>query len=147
VGLPSDYFFTSRAGVAEDGGEGTEQGSVFVGSLSEDEDLDFDIPEEYRSWLILGYFPCAVAAIDPEGDAIYEFGFDGDGRPNLIHRDLASLVRSLIVLKKFCEEREKDEDLPAGELRTRIEALDALPFAAETSEWNRMLEELEDGIF
>ncbi len=95
----------------------------------------------------MGYFPTAIAALNPADGRIYEFSHDGDGNPVLIHRNVESLVRSLIVLKKFCEEREENEDLDPQELRRRIEAFDDLPFAVERSEWNRMYEEIVDGIF
>ncbi|MEV8394672.1 MULTISPECIES: SUKH-4 family immunity protein [unclassified Streptomyces] len=145
VGVPNDYFFISRGGPEEDGGAAEE--SVHVGSWAADEDLSFDVPEECRSWLIVGHFPCAAAALNPADDHVYAFSYDGDGKPVLIHRDLESLVRSLITLKYFCEEREENEDLEPEELRARIDSFDRLPFSDEASEWNRMYEEIVDGIF
>ncbi|MFJ5111639.1 SUKH-4 family immunity protein [Streptomyces sp. NPDC088551] len=145
VGVPNDYFFISRGGPGEDG-EAAEE-SVYVGSWAADEDLGFDVPEECRSWLIVGHFPCAAAALNPADDHIYSFSYDGDGKPILIHRDLESLVRSLITLKRFCEEREENEDLSPEELRTRVDSFDRLPFSEGASEWNRMYEEIVDGIF
>ncbi|MFE2032781.1 SUKH-4 family immunity protein [Streptomyces scopuliridis] len=147
VGVPNDYFFISRGGPEEDGGAIEEEESVYVGSWAADEDFSFDVPEECRSWLIVGHFPCAAAALNPADDQIYAFSYDGDGKPILIHRDLESLVRSLITLKYFCEEREENEDLAPEELRTRVDSFDRLPFSDAASEWNRMYEEIVDGIF
>ncbi|MFI2369318.1 SUKH-4 family immunity protein [Streptomyces sp. NPDC018833] len=141
TGLPNDYFFLS-AGVSTSPGD-----AVHVGPWADSEDFDFDVPDVCRSWLRVGYFPCSIAALDPADGRIYGFSHDGDGQPVLIHRDLDSLVRSLLVLKKFCEEREENEDIAPDELRRRIEAFDRLPFADAKSEWNAMLQEIEDGIF
>ncbi|MFE4368633.1 SUKH-4 family immunity protein [Streptomyces sp. NPDC056835] len=141
VGVPNDYFFISRGGPEE------EEESVYVGSWAADEDFGFDVPEECGSWLIVGHFPCAATALNPADDHIYAFSYDGDGKPVLIHRDLDSLVRSLITLKYFCAEREENEDLAPEELRARIESFDRLPFSDEASEWNRVYAEIVDGIF
>ncbi|MDQ1007186.1 hypothetical protein QFZ82_001671 [Streptomyces sp. V4I23] len=100
-----------------------------------------------RSWLRVGYFPCSIAALDPADGRIHGFPHEGDGQPVLIHRDLDSLVRSLLVLKKFFEGREENWDIAPDELRRGIEAFDRLPFADAKSEWNAMLQEIEDGIF
>ncbi|MER7660903.1 SUKH-4 family immunity protein [Streptomyces sp. NPDC096193] len=58
------------------------------------------VPEKYRSWLVLGYFPYATAAFNPEDSRVYSFADDGEGEPVLIHESLESLVRALIVLKE-----------------------------------------------
>ncbi|MEU9607026.1 SUKH-4 family immunity protein [Streptomyces sp. NPDC048057] len=146
AGLPNDYVFLSRAGNGP-GPDATTEDTVHLGPWTDEDDVAFDLPAECRNWLLLGQFRTAFAAVDPADDRVYEFWFDGDGTPVPIHRDVESLTRSLIELRKFCEEREEDEDLAPDELRRRISAFDDLPFGAEETEWTRMLEEIEDGIF
>ncbi|MEU5977426.1 SUKH-4 family immunity protein [Streptomyces sp. NPDC047315] len=145
VGLPSDYVFIARAGEGPSGDDPGED-KVHLGPWTDD-DFDFDLPEACRSWPVLGQFRTAFAAVNPADDRVYEVWFDGDGTPVPIHRDVESLARSLIELQKFCEQREEDEDLAPEELRRRIGVFDDLPFGAAETEWTRMLEEIEDGIF
>lgn len=66
-----------------------------------------------------------------------------------LHRDVESLVYSLIEFRKL--EVDHDNDAGPEELATRfkqvVSAFDPTPFADEDSQWNLLLEELEHGIW
>ncbi|WP_327678901.1 SUKH-4 family immunity protein [Streptomyces sp. NBC_00467] len=140
VGIPTDSVFLARNGSTD-----PSEDSVHVGAWAAE--MDVPVPEKYRSWLVLGYFPYATAAFNPEDGRVYSFADDGEGEPVLIHESLDSLVRALIVLKEFMKDRAVDPDLSPERIRVSIETFDRNPFADEDSAWSQIYEEMSDGIF
>ncbi|NWF29410.1 SUKH-4 family immunity protein [Streptomyces sp. PKU-EA00015] len=141
VGLPNDDVFLSQTDPEDEGATC----SHHVGAWADR--TEKDVPTECRGWLLLGYFPYAVAALDPSDGKVYSFSDDGEGNPVAIHRDVESLVRSLLILKKFMREREDDVDLSPDRMKAEVEAVEPLAFLDEDSPWSHMHFEMSDGIF
>uniref|UniRef100_A0AAU1TYE4 SUKH-4 family immunity protein n=1 Tax=Streptomyces sp. NBC_00119 TaxID=2975659 RepID=A0AAU1TYE4_9ACTN len=140
VGLPDDETFKSKASIGQDE-------SISVAEWFGPD--DGTVPEECRTWLVLGYFVASVVALDPASGKVYAFG---EGEPldtyTQLHRDVESFVYALHLFKKF-DEQERDDDIDGqvNQLQAQIEAFDALPFEDEQSQWNLTFDEVRDGIW
>ncbi|WP_433451773.1 SUKH-4 family immunity protein [Streptomyces sp. CA-142005] len=142
VGLPDTNWFKSKASVGQDE-------SISLSEWFGPE--DGTLPGECRSWLVLAYFAASLIALDPKSGKIYEFG---EGEPldsyTEIHRDVESLVYSLLLFQQFLQHR-RDEDAEiesrAERLRAQISEFDSAPFGSEESQWTLALEEVIDGIW
>ncbi|MER5991547.1 SUKH-4 family immunity protein [Streptomyces viridosporus] len=142
VGLPHDETFKSKASI------GQEESILLSEWFTPD---DGTLPEECRSWLVLGYFAASVIALEPHTGEVYAFG---EGEPldsyTQLHRDVESLVYSLNLFKRFDEHERGDQadiDEQVEHLRARIHAFDATPFEDEQSQWNLILDEVIEGIW
>ncbi|MFD7229811.1 SUKH-4 family immunity protein [Streptomyces sp. NPDC059881] len=137
VGLPSDRFFTSRAGVTGDERDPYELHALFA--------LDNRYcPEESRGWQVIGYLPAALVTLDPSSGAVYVFQESGRDY-QLAHRDIAALVHCLTEFRKLEEaykEPTPDVDGLVDAFRKAVNAFDPTPLNDPESEWNRMLEEV-----
>ncbi|MFC4465011.1 SUKH-4 family immunity protein [Streptomyces xiangluensis] len=144
VGLPHSDAFTSRADVEDPYEPGTD--AITLGSRFDQDEMY--CPPESRSWLKLGYLFTSLVAVDPESGKVYAFPEGSMGYVQL-HRDVESLVYSLIEFRKL--EVDHDNDADPEELATRfkrvVSTFDPTPFADEDSQWNLSLEELEHGIW
>jgi hypothetical protein len=144
VGLPHSDVFS----VKEDPEDPYEPGfdPLILGSRFDHYGLS--CPEESRNWWLLGYLFSSLIALDPESGKVYAFP-EGEEGYVLLHRDVESLLFSLIEFRKL--ERDHENDVDPQELAERfrrvVEAFDPTPFADEESQWNVSLEELEFGIW
>ncbi|MEU9441932.1 SUKH-4 family immunity protein [Streptomyces sp. NPDC048304] len=105
-------------------------------------------PEESRRWWVLGYLFTSLIALDPQSGKVYAFP-ESEEQYILLHRDLESLVFSLIEFRKLEVDHENDVDPAeiAERFRHVVGAFDPTPFADEESQWNLSLQELEDGMW
>ncbi|SOD84661.1 SUKH-4 family immunity protein [Streptomyces sp. Ag109_G2-15] len=144
VGLPHSEVFTSK----EDPEDPYEPGfdPTVIGSRFDH--YGFSCPEESRTWWVLGYLFTSLIALDPESGKVYAFP-ESEEQYILLHRDVESLLFSLIEFRKL--EVDHDNDVDPEELAERfrqvVGAFDPTPFADEESQWNLSLEELENGLW
>jgi hypothetical protein len=144
VGLPHSEVFTSK----EDPEDPYEPGfdPLVVGSRFDHYGLS--CPEESRTWWVLGYLFTSLIALDPRSGKVYAFP-ESEEPYILLHRDVESLLFSLIEFRKLEVDHENNVD-PA-ELSERFRQVvgdfDPTPFAEEESQWNLSLEEIEHGIW
>ncbi|MET7286313.1 SUKH-4 family immunity protein [Streptomyces sp. NPDC005573] len=144
VGLPDSEVFT----VKEDPESPYEPGfdpTVIGGHFDH---YGFSCPEESRDWWLLGIFFTSLIALDPVSGKVYAFP-ESEEHYIPLHRDLESLLFSLVEFRKL--EVDHDNDVDPEELAERfrrvVGAFDPTPFADEESQWNLALEELENGIW
>ncbi|MER6348313.1 SUKH-4 family immunity protein [Streptomyces sp. NPDC001595] len=106
-------------------------------------------PEECRSWWKLGTLFTSVVALDPESGKVYGFP-EGSWKPVPLHRDVESLMFGLIEFRRIEDAHDAEEEEPeelAERFRETLREFDPTPFEDEESQWNVILEELENGIW
>ncbi|TXL84723.1 SUKH-4 family immunity protein [Streptomyces sp. IB2014 016-6] len=142
VGLPDTEWFMSKASLSA-------ADSI---NLAEWYSNRGKVPDECRTWLVLGLFAETTLALAPDSGTVYSLGV---GETQLvyapIHRDVESLVYTLTKFESLRQQLAADdtEDVEArmDALRTEISAFDPLPFEDDDSQWNLALEEVIDGIW
>lgn len=106
---------------------------------------DGELPQQCRDWLELGWFQHMVVALDPVEGTVYAFleGAPLDSHVKL-HRDVESLVYTLLAYGDFLEMCERRDNLDTAELhfRQKVSEFDQIPFANEASEWSHIVEEI-----
>ncbi|MET7621298.1 SUKH-4 family immunity protein [Streptomyces sp. NPDC005408] len=144
VGLPHSDAFSSRMDVEDPYGPDTD--AITLGSRFDDDGMY--CPPESRSWWKLGYLFTSLVAVDPASGKVYAFP-EGAMEYIPLHRDVESLVFSLIEFRKLEDDHDNDVDPEelASRFRQVVSAFDPTPFADEDSQWNLSLEELENGIW
>ncbi|MFK0187954.1 SUKH-4 family immunity protein [Streptomyces rubiginosohelvolus] len=144
VGLPHSEVFTSREDVEDP--YPADLDAISLGSRFDH--YGMPCPAESRSWWMLGYLFTSLIALDPASGKVYAFPEGSSGYIPL-HRDVESLVYTLIEFRKL--EVDHDNDVDPEELSARFKetvgAFDSTPFADDESQWNLSLEELEHGIW
>ncbi|CAM5640327.1 hypothetical protein SALBM311S_11802 [Streptomyces alboniger] len=144
VGIPHSEAFTSK----EDPEHSYEPGFDAVTLGSRFDRYGIPCPPESRSWWLLGHLFTSLIALDPESGKVYAFP-ESESKYILVHRDVESLLFSLIEFRKL--EVDHDNDVDPEELVARFKsvvgAFDPTPFADEDSQWNLSLEELEHGMW
>ncbi|MET9378850.1 SUKH-4 family immunity protein [Streptomyces sp. NPDC002992] len=133
VGLPhSDQFMTR-----------TEGESIKLSDKFSDPEKDGDLPAECSSWIEIGWFQYMTLALDPVDGKVYAFP---EGTPldehEQLHRDVESLVYTLLAFEKFTTACSSGADLDTLETRfkDRINSFDPVPFRDEESQWSRIIE-------
>ncbi|MFJ2672764.1 SUKH-4 family immunity protein [Streptomyces sp. NPDC087525] len=133
VGLPHDEQFMTRA-------EGTP--ILLSEKYAHHEE---GLPSQCENWLELGWFSYMVIALDPADGKVYAFP---EGEPLdayvQLHRDVESLVYTLLAFQKFADACRSGADLDQLEshFKEQINSFDPIPFAAEEPEWTRIIEEI-----
>jgi len=144
VGLPHSEVFTSK----DDPADPYEPGFDPITLGSRFDHYSIPCPPESRSWWLLGYLFTSLIALDPESGKVYAFP-ESETQYIPLHRDVESLLFSLIEFRKL--EVDHDNDVDPEELVARFKgvvgAFDPTPFADEDSQWNLSLEELEHGMW
>ncbi|MEU5402883.1 SUKH-4 family immunity protein [Streptomyces sp. NPDC005963] len=131
VGLPHSEQFMTR----------TEGDSIRLREKFSAE--DGKLPDECDSWLELGWFHHMVLALDPSNGKVYAFP---EGTPldeyEQLHRDVESLVHTLMAFEDFATACEAGSDLDALEeqFKNTITSFDPVPFSDEDSQWSRIVE-------
>ncbi|MFE4368909.1 SUKH-4 family immunity protein [Streptomyces sp. NPDC056835] len=133
VGLPHDEQFMTRA-----------EGAPIL--LSEKyAHRDEELPSQCENWLELGWFSYMVIALDPTDGKVYAFP-EGDPLDAYVqlHRDVESLVHTLLAFREFTDACRSGADLDQlnTQFAAKINSFDPIPFAAEESEWTRIIEEI-----
>ncbi|MEV6423619.1 SUKH-4 family immunity protein [Streptomyces sp. NPDC051662] len=133
IGLPHDEQFMTRA-----------EGAPI--SLSEKYAHHAEeLPSQCENWLELGWFSYMVIALNPADGMVYAFP-EGDPLDSYVHlhRDVESLVHTLLAFQEFTDACRSDADLDQLEthFKEKINSFDPIPFAAEESEWARIIEEI-----
>ncbi|WP_326611133.1 SUKH-4 family immunity protein [Streptomyces scopuliridis] len=133
VGLPHDEQFMTRA----------EGESILLSEKYAHHDEE--LPSQCESWLDLGWFQYMVIALDPADGKVYAFP-EGDPLDSYVqlHRDVESLVYTLLAFQEFADACRSGADLDQLEtqFKTKINSFDPIPFAADDSEWMRIIEEI-----
>ncbi|MFF0159186.1 SUKH-4 family immunity protein [Streptomyces sp. NPDC005263] len=144
VGLPRSEVFTSKEDPADPYDPGFDP--IVIGSRFDH--YGIECPPESRPWWLLGYLFTSLIALDPESGKVYAFS-ESEAVYGILHRDVESLLFSLIEFRKL--EVDHDNDVDPEELVARFKrvvgAFDPTPFADEDSQWNLSLEELEHGMW
>ncbi|MFI8352205.1 SUKH-4 family immunity protein [Streptomyces cyaneofuscatus] len=95
---------------------------------------DGELPQQCRDWLELGWFQHMVVALDPAEGTVYAFP-EGASLNSYVklHRDVESLVCTLLVYRDFLEVCGRLDNLGEAELRFRksVSEFDQIPFADE----------------
>jgi hypothetical protein len=109
---------------------------------------------EVDGWVSLGNFFINTVMADPRTGRVYQFTED-PGVPLLLHADLSSFVRTVVVAvetARACEPvvGQPDEEqltalVEAG--RARVRDVDPLPFADEYSEWHEVFTNMENAVY
>ncbi|MEC4018292.1 SUKH-4 family immunity protein [Streptomyces sp. H27-D2] len=90
-------------------------------------------------------FQYMIIALDPENGKVYSFP---EGSPlesyELLHRDVESLVYTVLALWDFTKASDSDVDLEELEIqfKGKISSFDRIPFSNEGSQWARIIEEI-----
>ncbi|MEU6505170.1 SUKH-4 family immunity protein [Streptomyces sp. NPDC046942] len=144
VGLPHSEVFTSK----EDPEDPYEPGfdPLIIGSRFDH--YGWSCPEESRTWWMLGYLFTSLIALDPLSGKVYSFP-ESESQYILLHRDVESLLFSLIEFRKLEVDHENNMDRTelAERFRRVVGAFDPTPFTDEESQWNLSLEEFENGMW
>ncbi|MGJ5754144.1 SUKH-4 immunity protein of toxin-antitoxin system [Streptomyces puniciscabiei] len=142
VGLPTDRTFASRAEPESGFPTPNELGPLF-GRRGQ------ACPPERRHWLVLGYLVTALVVLDPRTGTIHVYP-EGESDSQLLHRDVESFVFTLCAFRKLTDAYTEDEDQVeefAYEFRQAVTTVDPTPLADEETEWNRLLDEVLEGMW
>ncbi|WP_037801043.1 SUKH-4 family immunity protein [Streptomyces sp. LaPpAH-108] len=142
VGLPTDQTFVSRSEPENGFPTPRELGLLF--------DRQSRIcPPEQRRWAVLGSLVTAVIALDPETGTVHAYP-EGEDTSQLLHRDVESFVFTLCAFRRLVDAYTEDEDEVesyAYEFRQSVTGIDPTPLADEDTEWNRLLDEVLEGMW
>jgi len=145
VGLPHSVSFSSRMDPTDP--YDTSFDPVALGGFFGH--YGIPCPEECRTWWKLGTLFTSIVALDPESGKVYGFP-EGSWERVLLHRDVESLLFSLIEFRRIEDSHENEDEDPedlAERFRQVVSEFDSTPFENEESQWNVILEELESGIW
>jgi hypothetical protein len=145
VGLPHSVAFSSRMDPKDP--YDTSYDPVALGGFFGR--FGIPCPEECRSWWKLGTLFTSIVALDPESGKVYGFP-EGSWERVPLHRDVESLMFSLIEFRRIEDAHDAGEEEPedlAERFRETVSEFDPTPFEDEESQWNVILEELENGIW
>ncbi|MGW0860126.1 SUKH-4 family immunity protein [Streptomyces sp. NPDC002690] len=140
VGIPS----TPRAEVAAPGIE------VALRAIDEIPDSHWDVPQEARSWIVIGNLTATTIALDTVSGVVYGF-YEGAGAPVALHADVSSLACTIHAVKRALPGIAERDSYDGREeimrrVRQDIERRDPLPFS-EGSEWLPSFEEIAMGMW
>ncbi|GGW77725.1 hypothetical protein GCM10010503_64430 [Streptomyces lucensis JCM 4490] len=144
VGLPTDGTFVSRAEP-----ENSSPVPRRLGPLLDHRGRA--CPPERRAWLVLGYLVTGLVVLDPLAGTVHSYPEgEEEGRP--LHRDVQSFVLTLCAFRRLLDACAQDEDEDSVEeharaFRSAVTAVDPLPLADPGSEWNRLLDEVLEGMW
>ncbi|MEU1710227.1 SUKH-4 family immunity protein [Streptomyces sp. NPDC005706] len=142
VGLPTDNTFVSRAEPENASPTPTELGPLF-------DERGSACPPEQRGWVVLGYLVTGLVVLDPVSGSVHSYP-EGEEEGRLLHRDVESLVFTLCAFRRLVDAYAEDEDEAeehAHEFRQAVTAVDPTPLGDEDTEWNRLLDEVLDGMW
>ncbi|MGW0929177.1 SUKH-4 family immunity protein [Streptomyces sp. NPDC002644] len=110
---------------------------------------------EVDGWVSLGNFFISTVMAEPRTGRVYQFTED-TGTPLLLHADLSSFVRTVVVAvetARACEPvvgRPDEEERLAALVeagKARVRDVDPLPFADEHSEWHEVFGCVENAVY
>jgi hypothetical protein len=142
VGLPTDRTFASRAEPESGFPTPNELGPLF-------DRRGQACPPERRHWPVLGYLVTALVVLDPRAGTVHVYP-EGEVESRLLHRDVESFVFTLCAFRKLIDAYTEDEDQveeSAYRFRQTVTAMDPTPLAEEETEWNRLLDEVLEGMW
>lgn len=116
----------------------------------------WNLPAEAESWVMLGNFEISALALDVQSGQVHQLA-EGIMRPVLLHRDLSSLVYTILRFTEYLERAPEVDDDDEESLERREEEteaikrelaeVDPLPFASEYSEWREIVGSIGAGIW
>ncbi|MET8574662.1 SUKH-4 family immunity protein [Streptomyces sp. NPDC005012] len=118
-------------------------------------EFGWKVGPEIDGWVSLGNFFINTVMVDPRSGKVYQFTED-PGLPLLIHADLSSFVKTIVVAvetARACEpvigQPDEEEQLTAlvEAGKARIRDVDPLPFADEHSEWHEVFGNMENVVY
>ncbi|MGW0607543.1 SUKH-4 family immunity protein [Streptomyces sp. NPDC002640] len=149
VGVPGveEYGLEFRVPVAYD--------PELTGDYEELAAAGWEVGPEVDDWVPLGHFSVNTVWADPRSGKVYQFT-EGPLRPLLLHADLSSFVRTVVVAvetARACEPvvgRPDEEERLAALVeagKARVRNVDPLPFADEHSEWHEVFGCMENAVY
>ncbi|MET8574661.1 SUKH-4 family immunity protein [Streptomyces sp. NPDC005012] len=126
-----------------------------VGGYEELAAAGWEVGPEVDDWVPLGHFSVNTVWADPRSGKVYQFT-EGPLRPLLLHADLSSFVRTIVVAvetARACEpvvgRPDEEEQLTAlvEAGMARVRDVDPLPFADEHSEWHEVFGCMENAVY
>ncbi|MFD8909875.1 SUKH-4 family immunity protein [Streptomyces sp. NPDC059575] len=142
VGLPTDQIFAPRSEPENGFPTPRELGLLF-------ERQNRICPPEQHRWAVLGSLVTAVIVLGPETGTVHAYP-GGEDKSQLLHRDIESFVFTLCAFRRLVDAYIEDEGEAASyayEFRQAVSEVDPTPLADEDTEWNRLLEEVLDGMW
>ncbi|MFI7009280.1 SUKH-4 family immunity protein [Streptomyces sp. NPDC050145] len=108
------------------------------------------VPEESRSWIVLGNLTATTVTLDTVTGAVHGF-YEGADAPTPLHADVSSLAYTVYAVQRALPEVARAASFDGREsvirrMQEEIERADPLPFGGE-SEWPALFDEIAMGMW